>query len=508
MQTGSILIRTKLPVSGGEAIAFIVRSPFATIYQGKTVSCGAIVFYCLNLPPDLRYCHENTFIAGLTPPPNPPTMITISHVIDPVVDSALKYGTAPRPVVPTCCDPDGVEVDVKIAPLIADHQGITKVGGFLDTAATMFCPVCLCTQAQIEEVDLSKWILRNGSDVQDEAATWMATATKSGRTSKAKETGVRWTPLHRLPYWDPVKHVVLSFMHNWLEGILKHHLHVLWCIGLPDEVEKAADELKKDEQWSEADTLESADELLELEEEAAEAERVTRRLSSTLSTTSHVTPTQDDPHPNPYPYMDVPNDGDAQDNPQPNPNTPMDVDNDDDDPDDPDFVPADSGFSSSELAAIRDCISNISLPTWVGRPPSNLGNKSHGKLKAHEFLSLYSAIFPLIIPEFWHSPTATETQTKYLECFHHLVSATNITCSFRTSNEEADRYTHHYTEYRKLTAALFPDSHSQPNHHWAMHVGSQLKYWGPNPPISEFFGERMNGMLQNINTNRRLRTFG
>ena len=235
---------------------------------------------------------------------------------------------------------------------------------------------------------------------------------------------------------------------------------------------------------------------------------MTRRSSSTLSTTSHVTPTQDDPHPNPYPYMDVPNDGDAQDNPQPNPNTPMDVDNDDDDPDDPDFVPADSGFSSSELAAIRDCISNISLPTWVGRPPSNLGNKSHGKLKAHEFLSLYSAIFPLIIPEFWHSPTATKTQTKHLECFHHLVSATNITCSFRTSNEEADRYTHHYTEYRKLTAALFPDSHSQPNHHWAMHVGSQLKYWGPNPPISEFFGERMNGMLQNINTNRRLRTFG
>jgi hypothetical protein len=28
-----------------------------------------------------------------------------------------------------------------------------------------------------------------------------------------------------------------------------------------------------------------------------------------------------------------------------------------------------------------------------------------------------------------------------------------------------------------------------------------------NPPISEFSGERMNGMLQNISTNRRLRTF-
>jgi hypothetical protein len=40
-----------------------------------------------------------------------------------------------------------------------------------------------------------------------------------------------------------------------------------------------------------------------------------------------------------------------------------------------------------------------------------------------------------------------------------------------------------------------------------MHAGSQMKYWGPNPPISEFSGERMNGMLQNISTNRQLRTF-
>jgi hypothetical protein len=191
----------------------------------------------------------------------------------------------------------------------------------------------------------------------------------------------------------------------------------------------------------------------------------------------------------------------------------MDVDNGDDDEmidSDSDFVPLDSEtftFSDSELAAIRDCISNISLPTWVGRPPSNLGNKSHGKLKAHELLSLFSAIFPLIIPEFWYSPAATQTQKNQLECFHHLVSATNITCSFKTSNEEADWYTHHYIEYRKLIPALFPQSHSLPNHHFAMHAGSQMKYWGPNPPISEFSGERMNGMLQNISTNRQLRTF-
>ena len=272
-----------------------------------------------------------------------------------------KYSTAPRPLVPTCRKPGGVEVDVKVAPLVADLEGSCKVGGFLTTAAIMFCTFCLCTQAQLEDLDLSGWILRNGRDVRDEAAIWLSTVTKSGREVQARETGVRWSPLHRLPYWDPVKHVVLGFMHNWLEGVLQHHLRVLWRIGPPEELKKAVVELEKDEQWSQADSQESAEELEGLQKEAEEANEQADAAahamrdspSPTLSTASNVTPTQDNPQPNPYPFMDVDN-GDDDDET---------IDS------DSDFIPLDSEtftFSDSELAAIRDCISNISLPTWVG----------------------------------------------------------------------------------------------------------------------------------------------
>jgi hypothetical protein len=34
-----------------------------------------------------------------------------------------------------------------------------------------------------------------------------------------------------------------------------------------------------------------------------------------------------------------------------------------------------------------------------------------------------------------------------------------------------------------------------------MHNGSLLKFWGPFAALSEFAGERMNGMLQKIKTN-------
>ncbi|KAF8230707.1 hypothetical protein L208DRAFT_1041921, partial [Tricholoma matsutake] len=68
-----------------------------------------------------------------------------------------------------------------------------------------------------------------------QAETWLHQTTKAGRNALQKTTGVQWTPLHNLPYWDPVKHVVLGFMHNWLEVVLQHHICALWGIGQDED---------------------------------------------------------------------------------------------------------------------------------------------------------------------------------------------------------------------------------------------------------------------------------
>jgi hypothetical protein len=186
---------------------------------------------------------------------------------------------------------------------------------------------------------------------------------------------------------------------------------------------------------------------------------------------------------------------------------PYSYDDNDDNDDDPDYVPVDVArfsFKETELQAIRDCIQDITLPTWVHRPPTNLGEKRHGKLKAHEYLSLFTCIFPLIVPEFWYTPTATDTHRDHFLCFYHLVTATNIISAFKTSNADADAYTNHYIQYRTAIQHLFPYRAEKPNHHYAMHNGALLKYWGPLASFSEFPGERMNGMLQGINTNNHL----
>jgi hypothetical protein len=468
----------------------------------------------LNLPPHLRYQAENTFIIGLTPPPHAPDPTTISHLLDPVITSVAKYGVVPGQDVPTSRHPDGIAVQVKIAPLIADLEGSHKVGGFLAHSAMMFCSFCLCTDDQLEDLNIQSWEPCNGAQVRAQAEAWLHQITKAGQHAQETSTGVRWTPLHRLPYWDPVKHVVLGFMHNWLEGILQHHLRALWGIGRDEKESQKVNELEEDEQWNEEDVLDSADELDDLFQEAAENNfeaamamqhtpppmspspsssftdtptTSSLTLSETLDSSLSSTPMPTQSHPNPYAYD---RGGD-----------------DDDDKDDADYVPIDGlpfSFTDTELQAIRDCIRDVTLPTWIQRPPINLGELSHGKLKAQEYLTLFTCIFPLIIAEFWYITTATNFHRQHFHCFYHLVAATNIIAAFKTSNADADAYTQHFIQYRTAIQHLFSYRPSKPNHHYAMHNGLLLKYWGPLASFSEFPGERMNGMLQKIKTNHHL----
>ncbi|KIJ90700.1 hypothetical protein K443DRAFT_15008 [Laccaria amethystina LaAM-08-1] len=390
---------------------------------------------------------------------------------------------------------DILQVLGKVALLISDVEASHKAGGFMAHAATLFCSFCLCTADQIEDLNLQSWALRQGAQVQDQAQVWLNTATKSGRKAQAQSTGVQWTSLHCLPYWDPVKHVLLGYMHNWQKGVLKHQLRTLWAIGPEEGSQNNGQAIDEKEQWTATDVSESASELNELHQEAAEAEAAPLHQNpsfssqhSDRSSTLSGTPTQDEPHPYAFDMQDE----------------------DEEVTGDPDYISDTQEhftFTDAQLQAIRNCISNVTLPTWAQQPPTNLGEPSHGKLKAHEYLTLFSCIFPLIIPEFWHSETMTNLQHQHLQSFHHLVAATNIISSFKTSNASADEYTGHYIPYRKSIQVLFPHVHSKPNHHYAMHNGALLKYWGPPPPLSKFAGERMNGMLQKIKTNRRFHMF-
>ncbi|KAJ7474099.1 hypothetical protein FB451DRAFT_1035065, partial [Mycena latifolia] len=195
-------------------------------YIGKVVSVGAIVLYCLNLPIELRFLLENVFILALIPASGSPDVYTISHIL-PFLTEAIN-AFAKGKVLETDENPEGVSVFARLVPLIADLGAVRKVAGYMSHSADCFCSFCHARKADIDRLDWKNWDYRKGPIVRAQALAWKAMRTIKDQTQASRDNGVRWTPVHDVYKWDPVRYVILGFLHNWLEGVLQHHLRILW----------------------------------------------------------------------------------------------------------------------------------------------------------------------------------------------------------------------------------------------------------------------------------------
>jgi hypothetical protein len=429
--------------------------------------------------------------------PGAPDVWTISHILISFAEMVNEFA-APGRILPTHRNPLGVRVAVRVVPLIADLQAVRKVAGYMAFNATQFCNWCLLKLNDIEDLNHTSWTLRDSHTVAAQATAWLKAKTVTKKVALAKKFGVRRTPMHDVVGWNPVHHIILGFMHNWLEGILMRHLRMLWGIGRPKKKMADVKNLGNLDDIGEP----SASEMSEMSDSASESEDLAPARGPQYRP-------QQMQGPEPFKSMDVDSDNESDDSTTPTPETflgiPKDDEDDEEQEDDLEFdAPGMFNFSSQDLGRIRACIKNVRLPTWVARPPTNLGEAKHGKLKAHEYLILFTVIFPLIIPELWWKKGSFEKAL--LLNFHHLVACTNIISSFSTSNAQADQFTANYVNYRAGLPQLFtrPQFHSVPNHHFAMHNEQLLKFWGPLAGLSEFAGERMNGMLGRVKHNRRI----
>jgi hypothetical protein len=481
-------------------------NPLTNKIAGKKVSCGAIMLFCLNLPYELAHAEENTFFAGLTPPPFEPNIVTITAVQDPVVDEleTMYLGRMIR----SANHPTGLFRRVAVLPLIADLLALQKAGGFAGHAhKSHFCWYCPLPRRNIERVDSENWGIRNGTDVRIAGQEWRDATTKTRRKEIFDAKGHRWSSLLRLTYRDPVRHCVLGVMHNWLEGVLQHHARRLWGLGvdsLSDGDPDVAVDIDAEAQMEPLDL--ALDDLMDLDADTVDDElsdiisdsqshadtpsqsRQMRRLatSSSLATIFE-----------PEPLAETGDSGDED-------WVMADNESSDEDLDEADAKPgAQCIFSAAQLGLIRDCIGDVVVPTWLARPPRNLGNASHGKLKADTWFVLFTVHLLIALPEMWGRSKDIRHRL-FLGNFLLLVVCTNIVCSFSTSNEDADQYTANYVKYRQTLRHLFPNMTSVPNHHYAMHNGPQLKFWGPLMGVSEFPYERHNGTFQKVPKNNHM----
>src|ERR1700728_1167603 len=80
---------------------------------------------------------------------------------------------------------------------------------------------------------MQTWIRRDKQAYKAMAEEWLAAPSKIKRDLVFKRTGVRWSELLRLWYWDPTCSIVVDGMHSLFLNLVKYHVEQV--AGLREE---------------------------------------------------------------------------------------------------------------------------------------------------------------------------------------------------------------------------------------------------------------------------------
>jgi hypothetical protein len=153
---------------------------------------------------------------------------------------------------------------------------------------------------------------------------------------------------------------------------------------------------------------------------------------------------------------------------------------------------------------IWKALPNIIVPCGVTQVPPNLGNPKHGKIKASEWHSLFSKYLPLSLIDFFVNNLAqslsSDNQNMLLN-FLSLVICTNIVSLKSTSDADSNKLEEAYSLYTETSNVVFDNPKIVSNHHYALHLPKEIRWWGSLSNVSKFSGERVNGILQKMKTN-------
>ncbi|MBW0462333.1 hypothetical protein O181_002048 [Austropuccinia psidii MF-1] len=137
-------------------------------------------------------------------------MITINNIMSVFIYeiASLKSGI----IINTPKYPEGNKVVVRLGRLLGDLVANHKFSGFASHSSTCFCSWCACPKANIQKLTIGRllqmWIFKDYSqafnDLKNEAE----------RARMVKKSGIKWSGLNRLCYWDPVHMIPIGIMHN------------------------------------------------------------------------------------------------------------------------------------------------------------------------------------------------------------------------------------------------------------------------------------------------------
>ena len=205
--------------------------PLHMLEAKQTISCTAIYMVILNFPPALRYLFRNMYLAGVIPGPGKPSLDQINHVLSLVVLELLDFWRGVFYTI-TFARASGLLTKGAMIPLVCDMLAARQLCGLSSVTSTWFCTFCLLTIHEIENLDKSTWPPRNLGEQIRQARCWRDCESEADREAIFKASGLRWSVLLDLPYWNPIHFAVVDSMHVDYLGLVRSHCRKVWRINV------------------------------------------------------------------------------------------------------------------------------------------------------------------------------------------------------------------------------------------------------------------------------------
>ena len=468
----------------------------------------------------MRYKPENMFLAGVIPGPKEPNL-TLKQYLSPLVDEFLEFWDPGVQFSHTCKFPEGRLILCALILIVCDLLATRKTVGYASCSHEHFCNMCDCTRTGqgYGNTDRDTWGRRTNEEWRKAATEYQACGREDERTAKFNETGVRWSELLRLPYFDIARCVVVDPMHNLFLGLIKEHFTGILGINLSKpKQEKAAIVIKlgSSSKLNPNDIKGVATLARLLEKPVAstfpDRDSALKKLQRVnlpaleficceVRCNIPLLPLPTEPKRNWHTKAELAEallEWRLQQPEMQNVGA---------------STSTESGhvLQAKEVEEIRSDIDQLLTPTWMTSVPSDIGSSSHGKLKADQWRALGTTHLLLSLIRLWGlendgSPRSVRC-FKILDVTISLISAVVIATSHTITPASVSAYNAHMLDYINGIKHLFPDYQLHPNHHMCLHIPEFLLLFGPVHSWWTFPFERLIGNIQRMPSNGKVGMF-
>lgn len=201
-------------------------------YKHTTDSYGVFYMTLLNLPRDVRFKEENVLLVGIIPAfEHEPT--SLNTFMKPLV-AELKEFWCPGVKLFTAESPR-FKLTFKLALMCVacDVPAARKICGFMGHSANKGCSRCFKSfpggfndPKDYSGFNRELWPPRDLLDHKKTCKQLLKCKSQNAMTSMGSQSGIKYSVLIELPYFNPIRFTIVDPMHNLFLGTAKHVMKV------------------------------------------------------------------------------------------------------------------------------------------------------------------------------------------------------------------------------------------------------------------------------------------